>query len=215
MRVGPRVEKHLNSLVCLRRLSNAYFFAMNIIILEGIATSGKTTLTQKLSEYFAAHNISCHTVSEDITLMPILENNDKDVSLELLQKVLAKELNAGVQYLIFDRLHFTHVLKTSSELADFEPVKTLLKQHNCLLVLLTMKEADIGARIAASMEHRQASWREFVIKKGTMRQIAEYYTNQQRQLIELGRQSQLRTVSYDVTDKQYDDIAQKVLDEFD
>ena len=43
-----------------------------IIILEGIATSGKTTLKDKLVEYFATTNSKFVVVGEDQTLMPIL-----------------------------------------------------------------------------------------------------------------------------------------------
>lgn len=184
---------------------------MKIIILEGVATSGKTTLLNKLGQYFQAHGIKYKTVSEEATLMPILENEDKNVSLDLLQGILAEELRGEAEYLIFDRLYFTHVLKTGSTLADFMAVKRVLKEHDCLLVLLTLKEEVIGPRVAASMEHRDASWREFVERKGSPEDIASYYINQQRQLIALARQSSLRVAVYDTTDKQYDEIAEKVL----
>lgn len=47
---------------------------MKIIILEGIATSGKTSIIKYLSKFFVQNNYKFTIISEDKTLMPILHN---------------------------------------------------------------------------------------------------------------------------------------------
>jgi thymidylate kinase len=65
---------------------------MKIIILEGIATSGKTSIIKYISEFFGQNNYSFTVIGEDKTLMPILHNQDKQVSIDLLKLVINQAL---------------------------------------------------------------------------------------------------------------------------
>jgi uridine kinase len=47
---------------------------MKIIILEGITTSGKTSIIKYISEFFGQTNYSFTVIGDDKTLMPILHN---------------------------------------------------------------------------------------------------------------------------------------------
>lgn len=184
---------------------------MKIIILEGIATSGKTSLKEKLSDYFKNKKFRFKAIDEGITLMPILHNTEKDTSLELLEKVISNTLKENVDIAIFDRLYFTHIFRTKSSLSDFSAIEDLLLKQNTLLVLLTIKKELIGQRILKAMNHRGKSWENYVRKIGTDDEIVNYYTDQQDKLIGLISESKLDSVAIDATDRNYDTIKDSVL----
>lgn len=77
---------------------------MKIIILEGIATSGKTSIKNKLADAFVEKGINFSIIEEDETLMPILDNKDRQISIGLLKEVISKALKEEKDFIIFDRL---------------------------------------------------------------------------------------------------------------
>ena len=184
-----------------------------IIILEGIATSGKTTLKNKLLEYFAATNHKVAVVGEEQTLMPILHNKDKTAALKLLDEVIKNALAGDGEIIIFDRLYFTHIFRTHSTAQDFYAVTDLLSKHKALIVLLTVEKSLIGNRIFKAMQHRDEAWTEFVKKKGTDAEIVKYYTDQQDKLIELTKESKLPTIILDMTSGDYGGAQNNIINE--
>ena len=188
------------------------FIMKKIIILEGIATSGKTTLKEKLALYFIDTGHKTEIVSEDETLMPILHNTEKIASLKLLNEVLKKTLETEADIIIFDRLYFTHLFRTKSSLADFSSIENLLSQHQSLTVLLTIEKTAIKERIFKAMQHRDTEWTEFVKKKGTDDEIVKYYQDQQDKLLELTKESKLPSLILDMTDNDYDGAMRKIID---
>jgi len=74
-----------------------------IIILEGIATTGKSTVIKYLSQLLGKSNVTFTIVGEDITLMPILNNTEKSVSLDLLKRAINNVIQEGKDLIIFDR----------------------------------------------------------------------------------------------------------------
>jgi tRNA uridine 5-carbamoylmethylation protein Kti12 len=63
---------------------------MKILILEGIATSGKTTVKNNLLKAFVKKGVSFSAVEEDETLMPIRNNQDLVTSIKLLKEVVER-----------------------------------------------------------------------------------------------------------------------------
>jgi thymidylate kinase len=145
-------------------------------------------------------------VGEDQTLMPILHNNEKSAALKLLDEVVKKVLASDNEVVIFDRLYFTHIFRTNSNVDDFSEIINLLSKYEVLLVLLTIEKSSIGDRILKTMEQRGPGWTEFVKKKGTNEEIVEYYTDQQDKLINLAKESELPTVVFDTTLGNYEEI---------
>jgi thymidylate kinase len=183
-----------------------------IIILEGIATSGKTTLKDKLVSYFTENNHKVSVIGEDETLMPILHSTEKSVAIELLSKVIKKVVSDDSEVIIFDRLYFTHLFRTHSNTQDFSDIINLLSECNVLIVLLTVEKTSIGNRIFQTMKLRGSGWTEYVKKKGTDEEIIDYYVNQQEKLIELVQESQLQTLTFDTTHGDYDEIKNKIVE---
>jgi len=185
---------------------------MKIIILEGIASSGKTTVKNYLLSEFKKNNISFKVVEEEKTLMPILENTDKIISLKFLTNILKEVLNKDKDIIIFDRLFFTHIFRTTSDLIDFKSIEDMLLKYDVLLVLLMVQEGKIAKRIFGAMSHRGEGWRKFVKRKGSNKEIIEYYKNQQQFLLNLTSQSSIPHSIEDSTDMNFERIKRNILE---
>lgn len=186
---------------------------MNIIQLEGIATSGKTSVKNKLADAFVEKGVNFSIIEEDETLMPILHNTDKQVSIDLLKKVIDNALKAKKDFIIFDRLFFTHIFRTKSSVEDFREIENLIKDQS-FLVFLKIDEANIPERVAYARQHRDKSWDEYVSKKGSDEEIYQYYINQQRLLLDLLKHTSLKYKIYDTTDMEFKNVANEILKDF-
>ena len=183
---------------------------MKIIILEGIATSGKSSIKDKLAKAFVEKEINFSIIEEDETLMPILNNTDRQTSINLLKNVISKALKKKKDFIIFDRLFFTHIFRTNSSIDDFRNIEKIINDQ-ALLVLLKIDESKIPERITHAREHREKSWNEYVGKKGNNEEIFQYYTNQQRLLLNLLKGTSLKYKVYNTTNMDFDDIAKDIL----
>lgn len=183
---------------------------MTILIFEGIATSGKTSVEQELATILANNEVGFEVISEDKTLMPILDNTDKEVGLQLLSESLDDAINKDERVIIFDRFHFTHVFRTRSTIQDFAAVEQELLRHNAVVLFLKVSEQDIPARIAWAIEHREKEWGEHVRRKGSMDEIIEYYKNQQRELEQVLTKTSLPVAVYDTSDLGFKRIAESI-----
>jgi thymidylate kinase len=183
---------------------------MKIIILEGIATSGKTTVKNKLTDILLEKGKSFSVVEEDKTLLPILNNKDRQVSIDLLKKIINKALEQEKDYIIFDRLFFTHIFRTNSNINDFKEIEDMVKNQS-LLVFLKIDESRIPERITYARENRDKSWDKYVSQKGNREEVFEYYINQQRLLLDLLKQTSLEYELYDTSDMDFEGIARGVL----
>lgn len=184
---------------------------MKIIILEGIATSGKTSIQNLLISEFEKRNIDFAVVDENQTLMQILENTDKSVSVKFLLKILNKFFALNKDVLIFDRLYFTHVFRTSSTIDDFAEIEDLLAGHDALLVLLTIDEQKISDRVQSAMLYRGQKWANFVRRKGNDSEIESYYVQQQQFLLKLSSKSRLPHVVENSTAGDFEKITKTIL----
>lgn len=184
---------------------------MQIIILEGIASSGKTTIKNHLLSEFGKRKLGYKVIDEKKTLMPILKNTAKTLSLKFLSNLLKKELNQDTAILIFDRLFFTHIFRTASKLPDFKHIENILLKYDTLLVLLIIQEEKIAERIFRAMQHRGKKWKTFVKEKGNDKEIIEYYKKQQQFLLKLTKQSSIPHITEDSTDMDFERIKKTIL----
>ncbi len=183
---------------------------MKILILEGIATSGKTTIKNELEKYFSKKGLNYLVVEEDETLMPILHNTDKKISIAHLKKVIKKALAQKKDVLIFDRLYFTHIFRTKSSIHDFKSVENLLKKSS-LLIFLKIDKKRIEKRIFDAIKKRP-KWADYVHKKGNKKDIINYYTNQQELLLKLLKKSSIKHLIYNSTEQNPKNITKDIID---
>ncbi len=183
---------------------------MKILILEGIATSGKTTIENLFEKYFVKNNITYKIIDEIETLMPQIENKDKNIAIEMLKRIFSKYTIETVDYLIFDRLHLTHTFRTNSEIKDFREIEEKLKEFNSKIIFLKIKEEVIKKRIFNAMEHRNEKWIQGVRSKGSDKEIVEYYINQQRKLIKHLEKTKLEYKTFNTTNSDFKKIFRKI-----
>jgi len=172
---------------------------MQIIIFEGIASSGKTTLEKLLFEKLPKAKI----VNENITLMKLIDNQDKDVALGHLKNLLLELRDEKVENLIIDRFHLTHAFRTRSTLKVFSEIEDeLLSIGGVHLILLTIDEAKVRERIEETMERRKDKWKKGA--KGSIEERVAYYTDQQKKLLDLVGETSLPALTIDTTDKEWE-----------
>lgn len=184
---------------------------MKILIIEGIATSGKTTVINNLKKLLSEKKISCSIIDEGQTLMPILKNRDKDANLIFIETLLKKVLKSKKDVLIFDRLYLTHIYRSTSDPKDFIPVTKLLMPYKPIFILLTVKGEKIMERIYETAKVREYSWLEFIQQKGkNEEEVAGYYIEQQEKFIELLNNIEFESVRFDTTDNNFAQISKEI-----
>lgn len=185
---------------------------IKIIILEGIATSGKTTIKDLLIAYFKNKSYSYSIVEEDEILMPFLHNTNQEVAKNHLKEIIEKYFSQNKDFLIFDRLYFTHIHRTNYDIREFKDIEDLVKDKDCLLVFLKIYEKLIPERIFNAMKHRSNSWGDYVRSKGNKEEIIKYYTSQQRKLLKYLEESSINSKIIDTTKMDFDEITNQILD---
>ncbi|MBI2676358.1 MAG: hypothetical protein HYX21_00165 [Candidatus Yanofskybacteria bacterium] len=181
-----------------------------LLIFEGIASSGKTTIVKELTNKLK-ENSSVEIIGEGETLMPLVDNISKKTALKFLKEFLdsrVKKIKTSV--VIIDRFHFTHAFRTKSSVNDFKSIEGYLLEHyQPFIILLKMDESKIQERIEHARILRGEQWVKG--KSGTLEEKIEYYTNQQRYLLELSRESKLKTVVVDTTVMNWTELADDIV----
>lgn len=187
---------------------------MKILILEGIATSGKTTIKDKLVDFFKKKKLKYLIIEEKETLMPILNNTKVRVSINHLKRILKKVLPKKKDVIIFDRLYFTHIFRTKSTIKDFEEIESLFSKNNTFLAFLKIDKKKIPERIFNAMRNdRSKMWADYVRSKGNNKQIIQYYQSQQDLLLKLLKKSRINYKIYNTSKLNQDLIKEKILKE--
>ncbi|MEI7512466.1 MAG: hypothetical protein WCK01_03335 [Candidatus Uhrbacteria bacterium] len=168
------------------------------IIFEGIASSGKTTLEQMLQEKLSDSMI----ISEEMTLMLLINNIDPQEAVKHLSVVLDEIEEQPARAFIIDRFHLTHAFRTSVDLSSFDEIeKRIIDKYKPLIALLQIHEDAISSRIEEASVLRGASWVKG--KQGSLEEKIVYYKNQQRELMKLIKQSNLPFVIIETSDKDW------------
>jgi len=183
---------------------------MRTLIFEGIATSGKSTVTKLLAENLPAH-LNIRLASEDETHVPIMEHKE-DTHLLFFKNLITKLVAEKPDILILDRLYMTQAFRAKCNLSPYKELESFLKQLNPITIFLKVDEKSIPTRIQKATEHRNPDWADYIKAKRQEDDITRYYINQQRSQIELLRESTLPYVIIDTTDQSYDDITREILD---
>ena len=182
---------------------------MKIILFEGIAGSGKTTLQKMLVEQLEDSVV----ISEEKTLMSLVDNRDAAVALEHLNAILDEMKAHNTSYLILDRFHLTHAFRTKSNLSDFSLIENeLAKIGDVLIVLLAVDEQNIQERIEETMAHRKENWKTGGQGAKTMEEKVVYYTNQQKVLKEQLGQSRFPSIIVDTTQKDWRGNVEQIME---
>ncbi len=181
-----------------------------IIIFEGISTSGKTSVIGELECVLRGRKINYKIIDESETLMPIIDNTDKNVAISFLKEIISKYIFESIDLLIFDRLYFTHIFRTHATIADFSEVEDMLLTYKTHLYVMYIDDERIPERIEYSLNVRDRTWRSYVLKKGTRDEIYEYYISQQKRLTELAKNSNIPSTVVNTSEMHFDTIAKNI-----
>jgi thymidylate kinase len=184
---------------------------MKIVILEGIATSGKTSVIEEISKVLKKRKAVFLVISETETLLPLLDNTDKCKSIDFLKNIVKDSIGGKNDIIIFDRLFFTHIFRTNSTVKDFSEIEKLIEE-NATLVLLKIDETKIPERIKYARKHRDEGWNKHIGKKGSEEETNNYYIAQQRLLLRLIENSSLDRKIYDTSNLDFSRIANDIVE---
>ncbi len=155
-----------------------YYLIMKILVFEGIATSGKSTLIQRLQQALPSLDIA--VVDESKTHIPIKDQKD-DRHIAFFKQRIAKSVSLHVDVIIFDRLYLTQAFRSKAAISDYVEIEELLAAYSPTTIFLKVDEAAIANRILKATKHRESHWGKYVKTKGqSFQEIASYYINQQR-----------------------------------
>ena len=182
---------------------------MKILILEGIATSGKSTLTETIKKELKELTIRIATEAE--THIPIMEVTN-ELHVSFFENLIKKLITEKPGLIIFDRLYFTQAFRAGARLTEYSAIENLLSKHNALTVFLKVDEQAITERVAKAAKHRDPSWAEYIKAKGATEDVvAKYYIAQQQNQIKLLGTSTLPHMVCNTTHHDYSEIAQQIL----
>ncbi len=183
---------------------------MRTIILEGIATSGKSTVIDQLSSLLSP-DVKLKIVPEAETLMKIVDNTDKYVSIKYLTDLIDRVYSKSFDVVVFDRLYLTHIFRTHSSMADFSVIENMLSKFMPETIFLEVDDAAIAQRVAKASEHREPQWKEYIYTKGqTIDEVADYYIQQQRVQLQNLNASTLPYRIFNTTEHNYKDVIEEI-----
>lgn len=183
---------------------------MVILILEGIATSGKSTVAELLVNSLSP-KLDVKALGEDQTHVPIMDKKD-GLHIDFFEKLLTEAISTNPDVLIVDRLYMTQAFRAKQDLTDYAPLEKLLLRYKPVTIFLRIDERQIAERIDQSTEHRNPEWREYISEKSQEKVVAQYYVDQQRSQLKLLEQSLVPYKIIDTTDSNYKNAAKEVVD---
>ncbi len=178
---------------------------MKILILEGIATSGKSTVISNLQK--ALPDLKVVVASEADTHEPIMEERS-DKHIGFFKELIHRLSSTKPDLLIFDRLYLTQAFRAKCDISDYSEIEELLGQYSPLTIFLKVDEEAIEDRISKAAIHRGSDYFKF---RGTSKERAKYYIDQQKHQLKLLERSTFPYKVINTTNHNYDRAVQEVL----
>lgn len=185
-----------------------------IIIIEGITTSGKTTVFTNLERYAEEHNLSAFFISEDKTTKPYLDSTNLEYNKSALHKLVKDAISKNVDLLVFDRLYFAHTFKTGGKTEDFIEIESLLAKNNAKMFFLEISQESIEKRIIESMSYRYRGWVRYVMDRadGDRKKVTDFYLNRQIESKNLFNKCTLEKYILNTENQNYVAITREIID---
>jgi len=185
---------------------------MKMLIIEAIATSGKSSLIKKLTELLGEKRLLIF--GEPATHIPIMEKTD-ELHVEFFKSLIDDAVKADADLVIFDRLHYTQAYRAKASLVEYAEIDDLLSKQDTLVAYLRVDESAIAERVRLATEHRDRTWGDYVLTKGkTFDEIAEYYVAQQSSQLQLLSQTKLAYKVFNTTQHNYQTIAEQIINDW-
>src|SRR3989339_734745 len=175
------------------------------IIVEGVTTSGKSTIADNLRRYAKEHDLTGTFLPEEETVIPCIDSTNLEHNQAFLRKLLETVFNEEKNLYVFDRLHFTHTIKTESTIKDFTDIEDTLKQHDASLFFIEIPEEALRQRLLDSLKYRNVQWVQYAMERSNRDQekFIDFYIQRQRLLRKLFNESSLTKYVIDSGDQNY------------
>ncbi len=191
---------------------------MKILIIEGVPTSGKSSIIKNISELLGEDQVRVY--GEPETHIPIMDKAE-GLHIEFFESLLQDAIESGADFVIFDRFHLTQAVRAKVSIGEYSEIEDLLAKQKTLVVYLQVDESTIADRIRLTAERRDKDpdehfqWGEYFMTKGkTFDEIANHYVTQQRNQMELLKQSKLKGRIFNTTNHEYKVIANQIVNEW-
>src|SRR3990167_11115375 len=110
---------------------------MKTIILEGIATSGKSSLIQHLKTALS-DKLNIYVADEEETHVPIMKKPD-ELHLIFYEKLVDTLTNNRSDLLIIDRLYLTQAFRANTDLTAYLTIEDKLKAFDPIIIFLKVE----------------------------------------------------------------------------
>jgi thymidylate kinase len=191
---------------------------MKILIIEGIPTSGKSSIIKKITELLGEGQVRVYGESE--THIPIMDEPEK-LHIEFFESLIQEAATSDASVVIFDRFHLTQAIRAKASIGAYSKIENLLTKQKTLVVYLQINDSEIADRLRFAAEHREKEqgddfrWDKYFKRKGkTYDEIAKHYAAQQRDKAELLKQSKLKSRIFDTTNQEYQAISNQIIKEW-
>lgn len=185
---------------------------MKILIIEGIATSGKSSLIKQVAELLNGSQLRLYSESE--THIPIMDKPN-ELHKEFFKSLLHGAAKSNADLVVFDRFHFTQAFRAKADTSQYAEIEDLLSEQKTLVAYLQVNEDAVAYRVKLAAEHREKEWAEYIKTKGqSFEEIAAYYIDQQRSQMQLLKQSKLPNRIFNTTRHEYQEIASQIVSEW-
>jgi len=183
---------------------------MKTLIFEGIATSGKSKITNDLMNSLK-DGMTVELATEEQTHIPIMARLSELHTLffkDLINELTLKQPDL----LLFDRLYITQAYRANRDLSEYAPIENSLIPYSPHTIILEVNEDAIASRIRTASEHREQKWLEYLKTKGDdFNEVAQEYITQQRGLLRLVKQSKLPCTVFNTTSHDYGTVTEEIL----
>ncbi|PIN93969.1 hypothetical protein COU54_00885 [Candidatus Pacearchaeota archaeon CG10_big_fil_rev_8_21_14_0_10_31_24] len=185
-----------------------------VIILEGVTTTGKSTIFNNLKRYAEEHKLSWFFIPEIDTIIPIIDNIDQTENNEHFKKLLKQTFSKKYDLYIFDRLHFSSIFKTGAQMKDLQDLEKTLSQFDTQIFMLYVPEDLLRERIRESMKYRDVDWTKYLLNKvgGNKEKVADFYIERQNFIKKLIKESILKINIIDTSDQNFVKATRQIID---
>jgi thymidylate kinase len=185
-----------------------------VAIIEGVSTSGKTSIIYNLQRYAEEHNLNWIFVTEEKTTLPIIDSLDLEFNNSYLLKVISQTFDKKADLYVFDRLYLSSLFKIPGTIKDLFKIEDMLIKQDSKLFLLHVSDNVLKERILESMAYRRKEWTQYVVAKenGDKNKVAEKYIEKQKRLKELFLGSKLEKYLIDTGDQNFVKNTRTIID---
>lgn len=183
---------------------------MKILIFEGIATSGKSTVISDLANKLST-KLNVSVAEEDKTHIPIMKESE-ELHIKFFDKLINLLVSENPDVLLIDRLYITQAVRANTDISQYEVIENKLLDYDTTTIFLKLQEDTIETRVQIASKHRDSHWGEYIKTKGkSISEIAQYYISQQQSIKKLIDKSKIPHKEFDTTLHSYVQIVDELM----